>query len=303
MSVISSFEVRAYTDSLNALTGVAKSAVENAISGIEYEDVADLRAKLLDAIEPFVTASTDTAAALAAEFYDSVREQATGSRYGANPVSNHEPQATEGAIRAFLQGVVEGKPLADVLGKILGRVDWEVKHAAGECVIENAKSDPLCKRYARVPTGAETCPFCLMLASRGFVYLNAKSAGADGNGHYHANCDCRIVPGFDGMDYEGYDPDALYFEWRDSTHAEYMERRKDEGKASHSRVSPYQLEGNDELPGFENFSDVKKYIYAASDEDDLERRFDALEEAYGLGSKQMMSQSMKNAVRHTRKRL
>lgn len=210
MSVISSFEVRAYTDSLNALTGVAKSAVENAISGIEYDDVADLRAKLLDAIEPFVTASTDTAAALAAEFYDSVREQATGSRYGANPVSNHEPQATEGAIRAFLQGVVEGKPLADVLGKILGRVDWEVKHAAGECVIENAKSDPLCERYARVPTGAETCPFCLMLASRGFEYLSAKSAGADKRGHYHANCDCRIVPGFDGMEVEGYDPDALY---------------------------------------------------------------------------------------------
>lgn len=217
MSVISSFEVKAYTDSLNALTGVAKSAVENAISGIEYEDVADLRAKLFDAIEPFVTASTDTAASLAAEFYDSVREQATGARYGANPVSNHEPQATEGAIRAFLQGVVDGKGLGDIMDLILGRVDWEVKHAAGECVIENAMSDPLCKRYARVPTGAETCPFCLMLASRGFVYLNAKSAGADEkrghiagrDGHYHANCDCRIVPGFDGMEYEGYDPDGL----------------------------------------------------------------------------------------------
>lgn len=303
MSVIPSYEVALFTDRINALTGVAKSAVEAAISGIEYESVAELRMKVLDAIEPFVAASTDMAAGLAAEFYDSVREQAIGERYGAQAVSGHDPDATDGAIRAFMQGIVDGKPLADVIGKILGRVDWEMKSAAGNCVIENAKSDPMCQRYARVPAGAETCDFCIMLASRGFVYLNAKSAGADGNGHYHANCDCRIVPGFDGMDYEGYDPDALYFEWRDSTHAEYMERRKDEGKASHSRVSPYQLEGNDELPGFENFSDVKKYIYAASDEDDLERRFDALEEAYGLGSKQMMSQSMKNAVRHTRKRL
>lgn len=303
MAVISEHEVKAYTNGLNALTGAAKSAVSAAISGIEYDDVADLRVKLFEAVEPFVVASTDTASALAAEFYDSVREKTVGERFGARPLSAYDPDATEGAIRAFLQVIVDGGEFDTLMDKVLSRIDYEVKRAAGQCVMENASKDPLSKRYARVPTGAETCPFCLMLASRGFVYLNAKSAGADGNGHYHANCDCRIVPGFDGMDYEGYDPDALYFEWRDSTHAEYMERRKDEGKASHSRVSPYQLEGTDELPGFESFSDVKKYIYAASDEDDLERRFGALEDAYGLGSTQMMSQSMKNAVRHTRKRL
>lgn len=215
MSVIPSYEVALFTDRINALTGVAKSSVEATISGIEYESVAELRVKVLDAIEPFVAASTDMAAGLAAEFYDSVREQATGERYGARAVSGHDPEATDGAIRAFMQGIVEGKPLADVIGKILGRVDWEMKSAAGNCVIENAAADPKCQRYARVPTGAETCPFCLMLASRGFVYLNAKSAGADGNGHYHEHCDCRILPGFDGMDYEGYEPDALYAEFSD----------------------------------------------------------------------------------------
>lgn len=210
MTVISTAEVSAYTNALNSLTGVAKTAVEAAISGIEYSDVADLRIKLIEAIEPFVVASTDTAAALAAEFYDSLREQAVGERYGARPVSGHDLQATEGAVRAFLQGIVEGKTLGEIMDRVLGRVDWEVKHAAGNCVIENAGKDPLSKRYARVPTGAETCPFCLMLASRGFEYLSAKSAGADKRGHYHANCDCRIVPGFDGMEVEGYDPDALY---------------------------------------------------------------------------------------------
>lgn len=223
MSVIPSYEVAMFTDRINALTGVAKSAVEDAISGIEYESVAELRMKVFEAIEPFVAASTDMAAGLAAEFYDSVREQAVGERYGAQAVSGYDPDATDGAIRAFMHGIVEGKPLADVIGKILGRVDWEMKSAAGNCVIENASADPKCQRYARVPTGAETCPFCLMLASRGFVYLNAKAAGADEkhgyvpgkDGHYHANCDCRIVPGFDGMDYEGYEPDLLYAEFSD----------------------------------------------------------------------------------------
>lgn len=48
-------------------------------------------------------------------------------------------------------------------------------------------------RYARVPQGLETCDFCLMLASRGFVYLTAESA--EGWNHTHRNCDCIVVAG------------------------------------------------------------------------------------------------------------
>ena len=55
-------------------------------------------------------------------------------------------------------------------------------------------------RFARVPTGFETCTFCLMLASRGAVYHTRKTAGEFK--HFHRNCDCKIVPGF------GDDPDA-----------------------------------------------------------------------------------------------
>lgn len=65
-------------------------------------------------------------------------------------------------------------------------------------------------RFARIPTGATTCPYCLMLASRGFVYrseLRALNAN-------HRHCDCRIVEGFDGMTVEGYDPDKYYDMWK-----------------------------------------------------------------------------------------
>ena len=50
-------------------------------------------------------------------------------------------------------------------------------------------------RFARVPTGAETCTFCLMLASRGAVYHTRKTAGEFR--HFHRGCDCKVVPGFD----------------------------------------------------------------------------------------------------------
>lgn len=54
--------------------------------------------------------------------------------------------------------------------------------------------------FARVPTGTETCTFCLMLASRGAVYHTRKTAGEWG--HFHRRCDYKVVPSFEG------DPDA-----------------------------------------------------------------------------------------------
>ena len=61
--------------------------------------------------------------------------------------------------------------------------------------------------YARVPMGNEACGFCIMLASRGFAYSSANAAG-EGN-HYHANCRCKVIPGFPGMRVDGYDPDGM----------------------------------------------------------------------------------------------
>lgn len=65
--------------------------------------------------------------------------------------------------------------------------------------------------FARVPTGAETCTYCLMLASRGFAYRSRESAGhAD-----HRGCNCMIVAGCHGDAVEGVDEGALYDCWRE----------------------------------------------------------------------------------------
>lgn len=66
--------------------------------------------------------------------------------------------------------------------------------------------------YARVPTGARTCTYCMMLASRGFAY-HSESTAKQGD---HRQCDCLIVPGRYGMDsVGGIDKDAQYKAWRD----------------------------------------------------------------------------------------
>lgn len=50
-----------------------------------------------------------------------------------------------------------------------------------------------------------------MLASFGF-YAKTEEAAE----HSHAHCDCRIVPGFDGVTtVKGYDPDGMYERYND----------------------------------------------------------------------------------------
>lgn len=68
-------------------------------------------------------------------------------------------------------------------------------------------------RFARVPQGGDTCTFCAMLASRGFVYWSRETAGEFD--HYHRNCRCLIVPDDGSGEVEGYDPDEWLQRWRD----------------------------------------------------------------------------------------
>lgn len=151
----------------------------------------------------------DAAAQDGTGLYDAVREASAREAMGATAMRGYEQDATEGAIKAFVQDIVDGKPVEKLNRSVLDRVDYEMKRACNVSVAENAARDPLRPRYARVPSGAETCSFCLMLASRGFVYTSREAAS-----HAHAGCDCRVVPGFPGMEVEGYDPDALLAEWR-----------------------------------------------------------------------------------------
>ena len=71
-------------------------------------------------------------------------------------------------------------------------------------------------RWAVVPTGAETCGYCMMLASRGFVYTSKKAAQTSVH-HFHLNCDCKIIVEFsDDPALEGYSPEHYYKKWLDT---------------------------------------------------------------------------------------
>lgn len=84
-------------------------------------------------------------------------------------------------------------------------VGGEVVQHANRTTIHNAVKNNL--RYARVPFG-NSCAFCLMLASRGFVYKTETTAGED-KGHYHARCRCKIVAGKKDTKIGDHNPEKL----------------------------------------------------------------------------------------------
>lgn len=211
--IVSRAAIEELTRRLNMLSRTGKAVIRPLLEGIEYTSIADLRNQVIEIMQAVCGGATDYAAAFTAEMYDAIRAEALNDgEYSALTVSNRDPGETEGAVRAFVGEVDENNDYGLFVNLLLDRLDREIKMASGECVMENARRDPAKPRFARIPTGLETCPFCIMLASRGFVYVSAETAGA--NDHWHPNCDCRIVPGFNGMEVEGYDPDGMYERWK-----------------------------------------------------------------------------------------
>lgn len=313
-----------YTKSLNKLSADAQAKLASDLAKIDFTaDVATIREAVITRMEFYCGPYANMAAILAANFYDGLREISVGKKLGALAESGREPIATEKAVRGIMQDVVDGKPEVAV-GKLVSRVDYEIKKSAGECVYRNGKRDPLKPKYARVPQGAENCKFCIMLASRGFVYHNAKQAGE--NGHYHANCDCRIVPGFDdNPSVAGYDPSAYYDQYKKILEGHEKESHYDlltrNGKTTKRMYKTAEYDYNaalgvknkkdrvsakfathDGTHDFKKFEDVKQYIYGATSKADMEHRYSQLGKLYGFDSEQMQSQAMKNAFRHVEKR-
>ena len=197
-----------YTRQINKLSEASRASLAEALSSIDISDPASFDT-VVALMQDFCSVSDQAAAQIAAAFYDFSREYCIGEALGAMPLSNRVPEATTVAVKGVyaqhdtVEGIVTG---------LQDRVDYEIKRGAAQSSILNGQNDPRKPRFARVPSGGETCTFCLMLASRGFVYRSAQKAGE--LGHYHAHCDCRIVVGWDDTEIEGYDPAALYDKWQ-----------------------------------------------------------------------------------------
>ena len=215
------------TEEINGISADAQARVLEVLQSIQWtpENIAQCRDLVIQALAAVMPTYTTMAAQASADFYDAVRELVVGEKMGARAISGYDEAKTVGAVRAFVRFVVDGR-VETFNEQVLQRIDYEMKLSAANSTIENGRRDKRKPRYARVPTGAETCDFCLMLASRGFVYNSQSTASM---GHVHSGCDCRIIAGWDGMEVDDYDPRSIYDRWQDAIDAKAKERSERNG--------------------------------------------------------------------------
>lgn len=212
MATIKRSVIRNYVRMLDGIKAEARNQLERGLMLIDF-GAPDAYDAVLALLRSVGIGSSALASQAGAEFYDALRAAQTGEVYGAVGFSAFDENKAAAAAGAAVAAGKKGGA-ASALSVAFSRVAYDVAKSAGDTQKRNGENDRRKPRFARVPSGVETCDFCLMLASRGFVYWSRESAGD--NDHYHANCTCSIVPDFGGAKVEGYDPDALYRQWSEA---------------------------------------------------------------------------------------
>lgn len=218
------------TEEINGISADAQARVLKVLQGINWtpENVAECRDLVIQALAQVMPTYTTMAAQASADFYDAARELVVGEKMGAKAISGYDEAKTAGAVRAFVRFVLRDD-VQTFNDQVLQRIDYEMKRSAGESMFANGRRDKRRPKYARVPTGDETCDFCLMLASRGFVYSSEATGGAVKLDHYHSGCNCRVVCQWEDGGVEDYDTKAIYGRWQSAVDALAAERAEKRG--------------------------------------------------------------------------
>lgn len=188
---------------------------------------------ILDLLYPTVAEYREASSFLGRMFYDSQR-------------SKHHPELPINRVNlesySFDRFVVDMEPARkqmqkadsprDAVGRMAAAAVKAVENAGRHQIIHAVESDDdlkvsespdaeLVKGWARVAVGEYTCSWCLMLVSRGPVYLGADTAGLNLDDQeavdlhhsgedvsafmnaWHLNCDCKVVPVFKMSNWPG----------------------------------------------------------------------------------------------------
>ncbi len=216
---------------------LARSDLQKFWNTLPFDRPADCRDLLVEFVPALVNKYGKAGAVAALDWYEKVRAETPGLPVFTPVVPTESAfMNVEGIVRAEVGLLWEEnaakkafarKRVFEALDRV---VDRSVRGQVRATITHNARRDPAKPRYARVPAGAKTCAFCTILASRGFVYKSAETAGM--TTQFHSECDCQIVPEFKKgtARIKGYDPDALYEKFQAARSQAYKEREQ-AGKA------------------------------------------------------------------------
>lgn len=199
------------------VSGLALRELLEIWDALEGADPEDVRDGLLDMVPALVEEHGAAAGEAVAEWYEDEREKALGVP-GEPRLSEVEYEAVEGSIRWAARDLFVDGQQSKTLDKLEAVVDRHVHQQSRETLIASIEADTKNVRYARMMRGRETCGWCRMLASRGFVYRSEDSAGGN-HAWGHDRCQCEVVPDFSltSGEHEEYqrEIDSLYeqYDW------------------------------------------------------------------------------------------
>lgn len=207
----STAELRKYHAANRAVVGQAVAALAAVWESLDWSDPVKARRALERVYPSLVREYGAPAAALAADFFELSRYQAgVPGRARAVLADEVSSRVANARMRSVIAPAFAGDP-GRALSALEVLTDELVLSRGRETIHASAEADPRRPRVARVPTGAETCAFCLMLASRGPVYRDEDTAMGQSEDHYHGDCDCEPVVVYTNRDLpEHYDHEKLY---------------------------------------------------------------------------------------------
>ncbi len=202
----------AYRENLDKQVNQAIRLLRSYLAGLDFTNNREVAIKQATSFaRDLIELYGDAAAYISAVFYEEMANRA-GITVGAQLEELDEDVITRAATKAA-NSLAAGSSLEAYQRQLEAIVKRFILQQANETSMNNAlASQKTGVKYARVPTGNETCAFCLMLASRGFVYATKESAGE--MNHFHEHCDCLIISDF-GEDaaLEGYDESEYLKLW------------------------------------------------------------------------------------------
>ena len=240
MATITQAQWKRYIARLRQINDTAAEEFRNTvISKGGYGNIE--RQKLIDYAYGVSTKYGEASAALSAEMYDAIAELS-----GAVVPSAVPAEITYQDVAKTVNGIIKKTGSDEVLSQGIGRL---VKMAGTDTILSNAYRDrPKGKGSKRRHTGAQvawipsgdTCPFCLMLASKG--WMNQTEWGARSHTeHIHANCDCTYAVRFNNnLDVEGYNPEKLqkeYYEAGDNQKDRINAMRREQYSANKDKIN------------------------------------------------------------------
>lgn len=216
--------IEQFRDSNAGLSKLVRNEMAGFFYALDLTKPEAARNALLEFMPLLVAEYGSVSESLALDYYDELRAAsgAAGSFRAVSGASGVPAEAVESKVK-YLAGHLWSDEPGAMLGGLLTATDKYVKQPGRDAIPHNAKLEGV--SWARVPTGALTCAFCLLVASRDAVYLSKRSAGdrkGTGKGDaFHGDCNCEVVRIGKFADYpEDYLPDDYYDMYVDAASAD-----------------------------------------------------------------------------------